>query len=186
MIPTNPIMPTVLPVGNFDSLSARHFESEPRTIDNTVDPLRCDSTARVSFVLYSGRDAPIVAGPLVRSTHKSFEARSFIIIILFFLLLFYFMFFWLFPCSDTITWNMLLALRVRIKINNNNNNSTAGIGNRHSGVGVGYCRRGKLSRYNVPARHISEGAAPCPYRLAPCPIDKRPARIIIFYIQQKM
>ena len=42
-----------------------------------------------------------------------------IIIILFFLLLFYFMFFWLFPCSDTITWNMLHALRVRIKINNN-------------------------------------------------------------------
>ena len=77
MIPTNPIVPTVLPVGNFDSLSARHFESEPCTVDNTADPLRCDSTARVSFVLYSGRDAPIVtAGPLVRSTQKSFEARS--------------------------------------------------------------------------------------------------------------
>ena len=31
---------------------------------------------------------------------------------------------------------------------------------------------------SVPARHISEGAAPCPYWLAPCPIYKRPARII--------
>ena len=31
--------------------------------------------------------------------------------------------------------------------------------------------------YSVPARHISEGAAPCPYWLAPCPIYKRPARI---------
>ena len=29
----------------------------------------------------------------------------------------------------------------------------------------------------VPARPISEGAAPCPYRLAPCPIYTRPARI---------
>ena len=31
---------------------------------------------------------------------------------------------------------------------------------------------------SVPARPISEGAAPCPYWLAPCPIYKRPARII--------
>ena len=30
---------------------------------------------------------------------------------------------------------------------------------------------------SVPARHISEGAAPCPYCLAPCPITQRPARI---------
>ena len=30
---------------------------------------------------------------------------------------------------------------------------------------------------SVPARHISEGAAPCPYWLAPCPIIQRPARI---------
>ena len=30
---------------------------------------------------------------------------------------------------------------------------------------------------SVPARHISDGAAPCPYWLAPCPIYKRPARI---------
>ena len=31
--------------------------------------------------------------------------------------------------------------------------------------------------YSVPARHISEGAAPCLYCLAPCPIIQRPARI---------
>ena len=30
---------------------------------------------------------------------------------------------------------------------------------------------------SVPARHIYEGAAPCPYCLAPCPIIQRPARI---------
>ena len=33
------------------------------------------------------------------------------------------------------------------------------------------------SLYSVPARHISEGAAPCPYCLAPCPIIQCPARI---------
>ena len=32
--------------------------------------------------------------------------------------------------------------------------------------------------YSVPVRHISEGAAPCPYNLAPCPIIQRPAQII--------
>ena len=31
--------------------------------------------------------------------------------------------------------------------------------------------------FSVPARPISEGAAPCPYWLAPCPIYSRPARI---------
>ena len=31
---------------------------------------------------------------------------------------------------------------------------------------------------SVPARHISKGAAPCPYCLAPCPIIQRPARNI--------
>ena len=31
---------------------------------------------------------------------------------------------------------------------------------------------------SVPARYISEGAAPCPYCLAPCPIIQRPARIL--------
>ena len=30
---------------------------------------------------------------------------------------------------------------------------------------------------SVPARPISEGAAPCPYWFAPCPICTRPARI---------
>ena len=30
---------------------------------------------------------------------------------------------------------------------------------------------------SVPARPISEGAAPCPYWLVPCPIYTRPARI---------
>ena len=34
-----------------------------------------------------------------------------------------------------------------------------------------------FSNNSVPARHISEGAAPCPYWLAPCPIYTRPARI---------
>ena len=34
---------------------------------------------------------------------------------------------------------------------------------------------------SVPARHISEGAAPCPYWLAPCPIYKCPARMINFF-----
>ena len=33
------------------------------------------------------------------------------------------------------------------------------------------------SLYSVPARPISEGAAPCPYWLVPCPIYLRPARI---------
>ena len=33
--------------------------------------------------------------------------------------------------------------------------------------------------FSVPARHIYEGAAPCPYYLAPCLIIQRPARIII-------
>ena len=37
--------------------------------------------------------------------------------------------------------------------------------------------------FSVPARPISEGAAPCPYWLAPCLIYTRPARIII--IQKK-
>ena len=32
--------------------------------------------------------------------------------------------------------------------------------------------------YSVPARPISEGAAPCPYWLAPCPNYKRPVRIL--------
>ena len=33
------------------------------------------------------------------------------------------------------------------------------------------------SQSSVPARHISEGAAPCPYCLAPCPITQRPTRM---------
>ena len=33
------------------------------------------------------------------------------------------------------------------------------------------------SKSSVPARPISEGAAPCPYWLVPCPIYTRPARI---------
>ena len=33
------------------------------------------------------------------------------------------------------------------------------------------------SKCSVPARPISEGAAPCPYCLAPCSIYARPARI---------
>ena len=37
---------------------------------------------------------------------------------------------------------------------------------------------------SVPARHISEGAAPCPYCLAPCPIIQGPAQII--YIKNKL
>ena len=45
----------------------------------------------------------------------------------------------------------------------------------------------KLSKWrpvftSVPARPISEGAAPCPYWLAPCPIYTRPARINLIFI----
>ena len=36
---------------------------------------------------------------------------------------------------------------------------------------------------SVPARHISEGAAPCSYWLAPCPIYMRPARK--YYLKKK-
>ena len=39
-------------------------------------------------------------------------------------------------------------------------------------------RGARLHHYSVPARPISEGAAPCPYWLAPCQIYTRPARII--------
>ena len=39
-----------------------------------------------------------------------------------------------------------------------------------------YSRLG-LWVHSVPARHISEGAAPCTYCLAPCPIIQRPVRI---------
>ena len=38
---------------------------------------------------------------------------------------------------------------------------------------------------SVPARHISEGAAPCPYCLAPCPIIQRPVRIIYYKKKKK-
>ena len=40
--------------------------------------------------------------------------------------------------------------------------------------------------YSDPARHISEGTAPCPYCLAPCPIIQRPARIVYFYFFQNV
>ena len=39
---------------------------------------------------------------------------------------------------------------------------------------------GKRSRISVPARHISEGAAPCPYWLAPCPSIHCPALFLCF------
>ena len=44
-------------------------------------------------------------------------------------------------------------------------------------------RQGSVSArlHSVPARHISEGAAPCPYCLAPCPIIQHPARIFFFF-----
>ena len=46
-------------------------------------------------------------------------------------------------------------------------------------------RQGSVSArlHSVPARHISEGAAPCPYCLAPCPIIQHPARIFFFFLQ---
>ena len=42
---------------------------------------------------------------------------------------------------------------------------------------VCYIRHVQRDNTSVPARPISEGAAPCPYWLAPCPIYTRPARI---------
>ena len=38
------------------------------------------------------------------------------------------------------------------------------------------------TQFSAPARHISEGAAPCPYFLALCPIIQRPAQIIYYYL----
>ena len=38
---------------------------------------------------------------------------------------------------------------------------------------------GLIHPFSVLARHISEGAAPCPYCLAPCQITQRPAQNVI-------
>ena len=49
----------------------------------------------------------------------------------------------------------------------------------------GYSRNSTICNVSVPARHIYEGAAPCPYWLAPCSIYKRPDRIIYLLLKKK-
>ena len=48
-------------------------------------------------------------------------------------------------------------------------------------IRISFSQAGHILIISVPARHIYEGAAPCPYWLAPCLIYKCPARIIFFF-----